>query len=168
MRAQPTVSTVRCRTLFGGEKEFAAAELTFRPAAYGLAVWQGKVLLGRSVFTGLFDIPGGGVEPWESIEEGMCREYREETGVTPVAARWFTFRESYFAFHHPFHSLRFYYLVALPPAAYERPQEVLHPQLQEIRSLSWVDPTQCRPEEFSPGDWNLVQEALREAALHPF
>ncbi len=41
----------------------------------------GQVLVSRRVDNGWFNLPGGGVEPYESIPEGLIREVREETGL---------------------------------------------------------------------------------------
>ena len=41
----------------------------------------GKVLVSRRVDSGWFNLPGGGVEPDESVTEGLVREVREETGL---------------------------------------------------------------------------------------
>jgi 8-oxo-dGTP diphosphatase len=41
----------------------------------------GRVLLSRRADSGWWNLPGGGVEPDESVEEGIIREVREETGL---------------------------------------------------------------------------------------
>jgi ADP-ribose pyrophosphatase YjhB (NUDIX family) len=48
---------------------------------------SGKVLLvkrGKPPFKGLWSLPGGGVEPGESMGEAALREAMEETGLKPV------------------------------------------------------------------------------------
>jgi ADP-ribose pyrophosphatase YjhB (NUDIX family) len=50
----------------------------------------GRVLLGRrgiEPFLGLWDTPGGFVEPGESLEECVRRELREEAGVEVAVGR---------------------------------------------------------------------------------
>lgn len=42
---------------------------------------QNRLLLQRRSDDGLWGIPGGGVEPGESVEEAAQREVREETGL---------------------------------------------------------------------------------------
>jgi 8-oxo-dGTP diphosphatase len=42
---------------------------------------EGRLLVSRRVDSGWFNLPGGGVEPDESVTEGLVREVREETGL---------------------------------------------------------------------------------------
>jgi 8-oxo-dGTP pyrophosphatase MutT (NUDIX family)/5S rRNA maturation endonuclease (ribonuclease M5) len=151
--------TVECYTLHTRQvRTFPAEAVRFRPAAYGLWVRSGRVLLGRSRFTGQWDIPGGGVEPWEPLTSGLVREYREETGVTVSVDRLVDFRESFFAFfHNPFHSLRYFYLVHGDDDA------PLRPDLEEITSLAWVRPEEIHPEDCSQDDLDLLRRIVQEA-----
>jgi ADP-ribose pyrophosphatase YjhB (NUDIX family) len=43
---------------------------------------EGRVLLMRRSDNGLWGLPGGGVEPGESVAEAVAREVYEETGLT--------------------------------------------------------------------------------------
>jgi 8-oxo-dGTP diphosphatase len=47
----------------------------------------GKVLVSRRSDSGWFNLPGGGVEPDESVPEGLVREVREETGLEVEVGR---------------------------------------------------------------------------------
>lgn len=75
----PTVSLVR---------EALAAHEPFqlqRFAAYGLVVRDGTVLLTRvsprGFHTGLWSLPGGGIDHFENPRDAVVRELREETGL---------------------------------------------------------------------------------------
>lgn len=55
----------------------------------GLVVYEGKILLlresgsyGDGTQEGLWDFPGGRIEPEETLERGFIREIREETGLS--------------------------------------------------------------------------------------
>ena len=63
-----------------------------RPAlGVSALVWHdGRVLLvrrGRPPLKGLWSLPGGHVEFGESLEQAVCREVREETGLDIAALR---------------------------------------------------------------------------------
>ena len=52
---------------------------------YGIAKKDGKVLLirkGRGPYTGLLDLPGGGIEYGEKPNDTIRREFMEEVGIT--------------------------------------------------------------------------------------
>jgi 8-oxo-dGTP diphosphatase len=54
----------------------------------GIFVREGRLLLARRPangrYPGLWELPGGKVEPDESPEEALVREWKEELGVTPL------------------------------------------------------------------------------------
>ncbi len=55
---------------------------THRVGAFAIIVDDGgKILVSRRSDSGWFNLPGGGVEPHESVPEGLIREVREETGL---------------------------------------------------------------------------------------
>lgn len=53
-----------------------------RVAAYGVVTDRGRVLLAMQRFpeSGMWALPGGGVEFEESVEQAVVREFMEETG----------------------------------------------------------------------------------------
>lgn len=147
---------VECKSLHGGYKSFPAEEFRFRPAAYGIAINDGKVLLGRSAFTGRLEMLGGAVEPWETLEQGLRREFWEETGVDPEPIRLVYFTSNFFSmFNRPFHSLRFYYSVKVPPDA------ALHPQAREVSEVSWIKIDELSWDELSTDDACALKKALQ-------
>lgn len=57
---------------------------SFHVGVYGIFINQGKILLIKKscgAYKGMFDLPGGGIEFGEKIEETLKREFIEETGI---------------------------------------------------------------------------------------
>ena len=50
----------------------------FRVATFAVIVHAGRVLLARRRDIGWWNLPGGGLEPGEAVDEGLRRELREE------------------------------------------------------------------------------------------
>lgn len=79
---------------------------------YGICVQNGKVLMikkGRGPYKGLLDLPGGKIEPGETFQQALYREFDEETGakvldykplcVSEYQCQWVNEGEQK-AFHH--------------------------------------------------------------------
>ncbi len=61
--------------------------------AYGFLIRDGKIALikkARGGYTGLLDIPGGGIEHHETPVEALKREFMEEAGVTVIQYKLLT------------------------------------------------------------------------------
>ncbi len=60
--------------------------MMIRPGVSAIILTAEGLLLQRRADNGLWGLPGGGVEPGESVTEALVREVREETGleVTPL------------------------------------------------------------------------------------
>ena len=151
---RPPAKTVACSTVRGEVRSFPAQDVRFRPAAYGIAVRDGQVLVARSRFTGRWELPGGAVAPWETLEEGLKREYEEETGVPITVGEFIGFDQGFIAFfQHPFNSLRFFYRVhaqAAEPRA----------QPEEVEEVRWVALSELNEANMARGHYRFLVEAV--------
>lgn len=92
---------VVCHDIHKNLYEVDADQLTFRPSVYGILIENDKILLSRQ--HGKYDVPGGGVELYETLEEGVIREFQEETGLLVEIIKPVHVTTSFF---HPAHAPR--------------------------------------------------------------
>ena len=59
----------------------ATATRQFRIGVFGVIIEDGKVLLGLRRDIEWWNLPGGGMELGETVDEALCREVLEETGL---------------------------------------------------------------------------------------
>ncbi|WP_082343760.1 NUDIX hydrolase [Sulfobacillus thermosulfidooxidans] len=158
-RPKPPSRPVKIPDLYGHFHEFSPQNIRFRPAAYGVLVHDQQILLSLSRFSGKWDLPGGGIEPWESLETGLTREFFEETGLMVHVQQFLGLRESFIAFfHYPFHSLRFYYQVEKNAAS---PSQELKPEPHELLDLKWWPLDQIPLSQMNTDDISIIQHYLQ-------
>jgi 8-oxo-dGTP diphosphatase len=107
------VAMVTCIDIYGKEHVVPVSELQWRPAAYGIVIKDNNVLLSKQF--GKYDLPGGGVELSEKLEEGVMREVKEETGLDvqhPVAIGIENnfFQSAHSVENKSYHSVSIYYV----------------------------------------------------------
>lgn len=62
--------------------------ICIRTGVYGVAILGSKILViqqKQGVHKGKFDLPGGGIEPGETIDTALRREFMEEVGMSFVS-----------------------------------------------------------------------------------
>ncbi len=59
----------------------ASSKAQFRIGVFGVIIENGKVLLGRRRDIDWWNLPGGGMELGETVDEALRREVLEETGL---------------------------------------------------------------------------------------
>jgi 8-oxo-dGTP diphosphatase len=100
---------VICKDREKNEHEVFVEDLTFRPSVYGVIIEHGKILLSKQ-WDG-FDLPGGGIELGETINDALIREIKEETGFDAEVNGIIDCRNSFFRTlkGKNFHSILLYY-----------------------------------------------------------
>ena len=119
-------------------------------AACALIDADGRVLIGQrpegKQLAGLWEFPGGKVEPGETPEETIVRELREEIGVEtqiPCLAPLTFASHSYEAFH-----------LLMPLFVCRRFSG--EPRPIEVAAVKWVRPNRLRDYQMPPADEPLI------------
>lgn len=76
--------------------EYDGSPLAWRVSAYSLITQNQNIFLVRSVGENLYDLPGGGIEVGESVEEALKREALEEAGLVIEPKRSLSYHQDYF------------------------------------------------------------------------
>ncbi len=121
--------------------------------AAGIIVAGERLLVARrhdsGPCAGLWEFPGGKLEPGESPEQALVRELREELGVeVQVSGSYGTISHRY-----PERRVVLHFLYAKVVAGTPRPLG--------CAELRWVSPADLPHLEFPPADEKLVAELLR-------
>ncbi|HIP49912.1 MAG TPA: NUDIX domain-containing protein [Candidatus Pacebacteria bacterium] len=82
----------------GDTGEVDVDKLYFRPSVYGVLIEDSKILLSKQ-WDG-YDFPGGGIDIHETIEEGLMREFWEETGLKIKSGKVVACETSFFKLPH--------------------------------------------------------------------
>ena len=84
----------------------------------GVLVRDGKILVQREAEGKEYALPGGHIHIGETLEEGLIREYAEETGAQVRCERMLWTEECFWEWNgRKAHNLAFYYLISLAPGS---------------------------------------------------
>src|SRR5438034_11818350 len=87
MSDMPCVYSSRARACQPGAPSLQCPAMVIRPGVSAIILTGEGLLLQRRSDNRLWGLPGGGVEPGESVTEAVVREVREETGLEVVPLR---------------------------------------------------------------------------------
>jgi 8-oxo-dGTP pyrophosphatase MutT (NUDIX family) len=118
---------------------YDGSEVTWRISIYGVCLIDDKILLVHHTDETLFDIPGGGVELDESLEQALSREGLEEAGweITPTKLL-FTMNDWFYHTREKkfYRTLQFYYLVSGKKVAEPSDNRIIFADLVPLSELS--------------------------------
>lgn len=152
---------VKGRNVQGERVEMLVEKMVWRPSVYALVLNdKGELLVQDNVHTHKFDLPGGGVEVWERVEEALIREVWEETGLEAKIIELVHVQDNFFltpSGKH-WHTLHFFYRAEVTGGVIRN--SILADEW--TTNPHWVAVNDCAAESFTAGDmvWNAVQLAL--------
>lgn len=91
--------TVIANGLLGDSHTIDVSQLQWRPSVYAIVIVDGKILLSPRFKQG-YDLPGGGVDLGEDLENALIREVKEETGIDVAVNKLVALRTNFFASTH--------------------------------------------------------------------
>lgn len=89
------MNSVTCVDIEGKEYVVGVEQLRWRPSAYGIIIKDDYLLVAPQF--GGYDLPGGGIELGETLERGLIREIKEESGINAKPIALLTCEDSFFA-----------------------------------------------------------------------
>ncbi|MDO8591462.1 MAG: NUDIX domain-containing protein [bacterium] len=105
--------SITCVDVNGETHDFSVDDLKWRPSTYGVVIKDDKILLSKQ-FGDKYDLPGGGVELNEKLEDSVIREVKEETGINVKSPKFLGVENNFFCDSHAegevFNSILIYYL----------------------------------------------------------
>jgi 8-oxo-dGTP diphosphatase len=124
----------------------------------GVLIREGRALVNRAVYRSRFTIPSGYVDPGESLEAALVREFEEETGLAVRVGRLLLARHKVVALEES----DVYFAFAIEPVQGEasaRPPEIAEvrePAIAEALDADWIAELSrmaIRLGTESPGGW---------------
>ncbi len=128
---------------------------------YGICVSDDKALVIRKnvgPYRGRYDLPGGSLEPDESLVAALRREFEEEVGMTPSSLKLIGARDLFVRWVRPDYTheqhIALFYEVSVKTEAW---REIPSFDGQDSDGFSWVPVTELSPHNSSP----LVLQAIQ-------
>lgn len=124
----------------------------------GAILWVERA---RDPGRGLLDLPGGFVDPGESLEEALCRECREELDVEIVSSSYFASNPNRYLYKGvEYRTADAFFFATM--------KGFLHFNPEEIAGIRWARPAELRAEDLAFESLRALLSRLREGTADGF
>lgn len=152
---------VECVSPFGEKINVSKERLIYRPAAYGIIVHDGKLLVSTMKCTGRLVLPGGKIEAGESAEDTLKREIHEECGIDARIGNVSFFKDSLFYYPSLDEAYKchgaYYFCQALTFDVTDKYNE----EGDESVDPRWIEITELKPDDFQVSGNEIIQALSR-------
>lgn len=136
--------------IYGQAHQRDLVNFKFRPSVYGVLIKGNHVLLKRHPSITQYELPGGGIELNETIDQGLVREFKEETGLEIEIGKVLHIEDSFFTHdNEDAHGILIFYQVH-----YRSGQ--LSPQHEDSAEASYIPANKLTPEVVHRSCWSLI------------
>ena len=136
-------------------------EVRWRMSVYAVAQQEDRILTVIPTWNNLLELPGGGVETYESLTDGVIRECLEETGYPILltnSAPVCIWEENFYA--RPtdtfYHSIIFIFSAKINGA--QKPEIINTADGHEIAEIKWRSPSEINANNSHRILWRAVNE----------
>lgn len=151
--------TIEGVTITGDAATLDVTRLQWRPSAYALIFDdEGRVLLMDNAWNGKREFPGGGVDIWENMLDGLKREVWEETGLEAKIVDLVHIDESFFLTPggNHWHTIKFFYRAEIIGGTM---RATIHED-EPTGFPYWFNPHNLSVKDLTIG-WTALQRAMR-------
>ena len=151
------MDNVEFTTLFGDKKSIPKNKIVFRPGAYGIILHGDKILLTNMKSTGKYVLPGGAIEPGETIEQALKREVFEETGIEIEIKQFVSCEENNFYYDPEDKAWQVFAFIFLgEPKSFALTNDNNVPN-DESNNPEWIEVAKLSPESFQVFGQKIMQ-----------
>ncbi len=137
-----------------------------RKSSYGICFFQNKLLLVKSAYNGLWELPGGRVENGENYIEAMGREFPEETSYdVPIKQNFLEVGQHEEFFYDDYNDLYFesvmkFYLFHDPGVQHTKGID-----LKDVTAFLWFDEQMVAKIDIHPISKSFIKKAIQNCGV---
>ncbi len=143
---------IKAFDIYGKEHQRELKNFKFRASVYGVLIENDQILVKRNPLIHTFELPGGGIELDETLEEGLIREFQEETGIKIRIGKLLSVEDSFFTFNEQdAHGILVFYEV-------KKISGTISANHEDSIEAKFVDLSSLNKENTQRAFWNIIEQ----------